>query len=300
MARVDALMSDYRDDSDAARVRALPGGGSAEVAPWTADVLEIGARLHALTGGAFDPTIRPARLLYRFSRREEPPPAPEALAAAMAKVGWPALRLDAAARRLTVGPNGADLDFGGVAKGFANDVAAEALREAGIEDALLAIGGEVLALGRRADGGPWRVGIAHLREPGRLAAEVDLESGEAASTSGDAERYFLQGGVRRSHVIDPRTGVPVAGGPASVTVLYRPPPEASGPMRRAGAVADALATALAVAGAGPGRAMARQVPGAEAVMLIEGPGGRLRAVATRGARRRARLAGDVAWEGPRD
>ncbi|HMM71519.1 MAG TPA: FAD:protein FMN transferase [Rhodocyclaceae bacterium] len=108
------------------------------------------------------------------------------------------------------------LDLGGIAKGYALDRAAAILTRAGIDNALINIGGNILALGRRGDRA-WRVGIQHPRG-GEPMGSVELHSGEAIGTSGDSQRYFELDGRRFAHIIDPRTGEP-GQGTMQVTVL---------------------------------------------------------------------------------
>jgi thiamine biosynthesis lipoprotein len=111
------------------------------------------------------------------------------------------------------------LDLGGYAKGYALDRAVAILKEKGIENALVNIGGNVMALGKKGDT-PWRIGLQHPREPGPLAT-LPLYDGEAIGTSGDYQRYFELDGFRYSHLIDPRTGAP-AHDSQSMTVLVTP------------------------------------------------------------------------------
>lgn len=108
------------------------------------------------------------------------------------------------------------IDLGGYAKGYALDRAAQHLRAAGIQHALINIGGNVMALGQRGDR-PWHVAIQHPRRAGILA-ELDLHDGEAIGTSGDYQRFFEINGQRYCHMIDPRSGAPVTHTQA-VTVL---------------------------------------------------------------------------------
>lgn len=129
------------------------------------------------------------------------------------------------------------LDLGGYAKGHALDEAIAILRSHGVANALVNIGGNVIALGAHGDR-PWRVGIQHPRESGTLAT-LDLLDGEAVGTSGDYQRYFEAGGRRYSHLIDPRTGRP-ATGMQSVTVLVAG--------ERAGTRSDALSKPLFIDG----------------------------------------------------
>lgn len=111
------------------------------------------------------------------------------------------------------------LDFGGYAKGYALDLAIINLRKQGVKNALINIGGNIIALGQHGEK-PWRVGIQHPRKPNAIAV-LNLESGWAIGTSGDYQRYFDLGGKRYCHIIDPATGYPVQGTQA-VTVLIPP------------------------------------------------------------------------------
>ena len=130
------------------------------------------------------------------------------------------------------------LDLGGYAKGRALDDAAAILKAHAIDNALVNIGGNVIALGVHGDR-PWRVGIQHPRQPGTLAT-LALRDGEAIGTSGDYQRYFEVGGRRYSHLIDPRSGQPAAG-MQSVTVLVTG--------KQAGTRSDALSKPLFIDGA---------------------------------------------------
>lgn len=115
------------------------------------------------------------------------------------------------------------LDLGGYAKGYALDLALTQLQKQGVKNALINIGGNIIALGQHGDK-PWRVGIQHPRQPKPMAT-IDLLSGWAIGTSGDYQRYFEQGGNRYCHIIDPRNGYP-AQGTQAVTVLLPPSPQA--------------------------------------------------------------------------
>ena len=111
------------------------------------------------------------------------------------------------------------LDLGGFAKGYALDMALTFLRKSGVKNALINIGGNIIALGQHGNKA-WRVGIQHPRNPNAIAV-LDLPSGWAIGTSGDYQRYFELGGKRYCHIIDPATGTPVQGIQA-VTVLIPP------------------------------------------------------------------------------
>lgn len=145
------------------------------------------------------------------------------------------------------------LDFGAFAKGYAVDVVIEHLRELGIHNAIINAGGDLRAIGSRGDR-PWRIGIRNPAGEGVIAS-LDIRGDESVFTSGNYERYFEYDGKRYHHIIDPRTGYP-ARGARSVTVLHDQ-----------GAVADAAATALFVAGPDQWPRVAKDM-GIESVMLI--------------------------------
>ncbi|NML26413.1 FAD:protein FMN transferase [Zoogloea dura] len=130
------------------------------------------------------------------------------------------------------------LDLGGYAKGYAIDRAAAILRQRGIHNALINIGGNLMALGSKGDQ-PWRVGIQHPREP-RPLASLPLRDGEAIGTSGDYQRFFELDGKRYCHLLDPRSGQP-AEGTRAVTVLVTPRPGA-------GTLSDAASKPVYLAG----------------------------------------------------
>jgi FAD:protein FMN transferase len=111
------------------------------------------------------------------------------------------------------------LDLGGYAKGYALDMALAELQKQGVKNALVNIGGNIIALGQHGEK-PWRVGIQHPRQPKPMAT-LDLLSGWAIGTSGDYQRYFERDGKRYCHIIDPRDGSP-AQGKQAVTVLLPP------------------------------------------------------------------------------
>jgi len=141
------------------------------------------------------------------------------------------------------------LDFGGYLKGVALDRAAAILRAQGINNALINIGGNVMALGSK-EGKKWRVGIQHPRQPGPMAT-VALDDGEAIGTSGDYQRFFEVDGQRYAHLLDPRTGYP-ADQTQAVTVLIP-----AGP--KAGTLSDASSKPIFIAGLDAWRAMAKKL-----------------------------------------
>jgi FAD:protein FMN transferase len=227
--------------------------------------LIVGAqRLAAASDGTFDPAI--GRLVALWSFHRDAPGGAVALpdpaeVARLVRAHPGVAGLQVRGDRVTSANPLVQLDFGGYAKGYALDRAARILRARGIGDALIDVGGNIMALGVAA-GRPWRAAIESPRGEGVLAT-IELRDGEAIGTSGDYRRYYEIGGRRYAHIIDPRSGYPVAG-VESVTVLVPPGPEA-------GVLSDAASKPIFIAGRAGWRAAAARM-GVTSAMLVDSDG----------------------------
>jgi thiamine biosynthesis lipoprotein len=240
---------------------AIAKGERKAVSPELAAMLRDAAQLSGQSGGLFNPAIGGLIGAWGFQSDEFQPVLPEAEKIAALVAANPRMS-DLVFDGDKVGSRNpaVQLDLGGYAKGHALDRAAELLRERGMHNALVNIGGNVMALGRHGDR-PWRVGIQHPRKSGALAT-LELRDGEAVGTSGDYQRYFELDGRRYCHLIDPRSGDPVQGVQA-VTILTRGP--------RAGLLSDGASKPLFVAGKDGWRAAAQRM-GLPEAMLVDGEG----------------------------
>lgn len=262
-------------DGELARVNArLARGEPAPVSDTLAPLLRKAMDLSARSGGRFDPAVCALVRLWQFDTEADlataaGPPAGAEVRALRARQGTMAdVRLDgntvSASRPLCI-------DLGGLAKGSALEAARQRLMARGIRDALLDLGGSSqLALGRNGNR-PWTIGLLHPRE-NRVVARLALAPGEAASTSGDYERGYVQDGRRFHHILDPRTGQPTAG---TATVLV---------IATDAELADAASTALMVAGPDAFAGVCRQLGLAHALLVTTG--GRLLATPAMAARLR--------------
>ena len=205
--RIEAKYSRYRADSVTTRINRAAGGEAVSIDAETAALLTYADQCHRISRGRFDLTSGALRRAWDF--RRTPPRIPDAatIKAATALIGWNRVEWDERSVRLP--DAGMEIDFGGIGKEYAADRAATVCAEHGIGHGLVNLGGDVRATGPQPDGAPWRVGIRHPRREGAAIATVLLESG-AVATSGDYERFFEIAGQRYSHILDPRTGRPVA------------------------------------------------------------------------------------------
>ncbi|WP_232050946.1 FAD:protein FMN transferase [Arabiibacter massiliensis] len=233
---LDALLAPAGGESELARLNAA-GGAPQNVGDDVRALVETALAAARETDGAFDPTVYPLTDAWGFTDGEHRTPSPDEIAALLPRVGYGAAAVDDAAGTVALS-GGAQIDVGGVAKGFAADELRAILAERGASSALLDLGGNVTALGAKGDGSPWRVGVADPAAPDQLAGAIELAAGATVSTSGPYQRFFTDDeGVVRHHLIDPATGYPADSDLASASVI--------GPD---GARCDALSTALFVMG----------------------------------------------------
>ncbi len=239
VAYLDSLFSDYRADSEIARLSSAAAGVWEPVAPDTRSILERAREWSSRTDGAFDVTVGPVSRLWRWSARRGALPQPERLARAQSSVGWRGLDVAGDENSVRFLRSDMALDLGGIAKGYAADVALGVMDEYGFGVAFVDAGGDIAA--------------GHA-PPGQAGWKIAMPNGEAAvlaeaaiATSGDAERHLDIAGVRYSHIVDPASGLGVVDAP-TVTVIARD-----------ATTADALASSLSVMTPDKGRALMRDL-----------------------------------------
>ncbi|MBT3271394.1 FAD:protein FMN transferase [Candidatus Poribacteria bacterium] len=275
MQRVDTLMSHYKPDSEVSRISAMAGAGSVRVQEDTLHVVTAALDMGRETCGAFDITVAPLLKLWGcFSHGARVPSATE-VEATRADVGLDGLRVDQDAMVVMLMRERMELDLGGIAKGYAVDQAARALRVGGVRSALVNLSNSAFrAVGSPPGEDQWRIAVSHPRAPGEQLGVV-LISDVALATSADTEQFFVHEGVRYGHIMDPRTGYPVSNGVVSVTVVAP-----------TGLEADALATAVFVLGPDDGMRLIGERPRTSALVVTEEADGRLKLHVSEGMRER--------------
>lgn len=257
---VDAQMSPWLPGSDLNRLNHAPVGAWVTLPAEILEVLVCALDVCRLSAGAFDPAAGALVDAWGFGAVRDAPDA-EAIrtatsAAPVARTPtYEALELDSGMLRARKHAP-VHLDLCGIAKGYAVDRMADVLRQNGVPHALVALDGELRAVGGQADGQPWAVAV-ESPETGRRAVHSVVELQDlAVATSGDYRHYLQVGDARLAHTMDTRRGAPVRNEVASVTVLARQCMHA-----------DAWATALLVAGPGEGLALAQRM-GLEVLWML--------------------------------
>jgi thiamine biosynthesis lipoprotein len=254
---IEAAMSTYQAESEVSRLNRSVPGTPIGMSRHSLEVFRAAIEMSRLSGGAFDVTYAPLRTLWRGAQRRGIEPTDTEIAEALTAVGSDKLRLEGATVALTA--EGMEVDLGGIAKGYAIDLAVEALQEAGARSGIVDIGGDLRLFGLPEPVGKWRI---RVRRPPEVQEDIVVELGECAvTTSGDYERWFSVGEKRFSHIVDPRSGRPVARVP-SVTIIA---PDAT--------TADGLATALSVMGPTKGLRLVDGLPGVECLLVERLPDG---------------------------
>ena len=235
--RVARQMSTFEPDSELMAFNRSPVGEAVAVSPALAEVVGVAQQVAAQTEGAFDATVGPLVALWGFGAAAATAPPTEAdIRAALATVGHARLRASDDPPELTkLAP--VTLDLSAIAKGHGVDRLTAVLDDSGCRSYLVEIGGEIRVSGSSPSGGGWRLGVESPAGGGRMIPPpIVLRSG-AVATSGRYRQFRRQGDARVSHIIDPRTGRPVAHGLVAVTVVAQ-----------TALLADAYATALLVLG----------------------------------------------------
>ena len=239
--RLEALLSTWIETSELSLVNQAAGQEPVGVSEETFALLKRALEVADYTEGGFNIAIGPAARLWNIPEAPHIPSDME-LEIAAQYVDYHNIHLNPTRRTVLLEKPGMKIDVGGIGKGFAAEKAAAVMREVGATGGLVAVSGDFRVFGKRADGTAWPIGIRHPRRDNTILATLD-STDEAISTSGDYERFFIKGGIRFHHILDPDTLKP-ARLCQSVTVVA---PDAGW--------ADALATGVFVMGPVKGMAL---------------------------------------------
>ena len=233
IAELDQKLSDYKPNSE---LNQLCRAAYAKPIPVSADlfeVLQVAQSISNQSNGAFDVTVGPLVRLWRQARQNQQLPAAETIATSRTHTGFHNVRLLAKNRSVKLLKPQMQLDLGGIAKGYAADQAFKVLQQAGFSRSLVAASGDIRVGDAPPDRNAWHIAL----DPYSKGSTETIELiNQAVSTSGSAEQSFEAGGIRYSHILDPRSGLGLTT-PIAVSVIASQ-----------GIFADAWATAFSVLG----------------------------------------------------
>lgn len=261
VSEMDAQLSVYRPQSDLSRLNATPPHASVTLEPALYALLRRCDEWRIATQGAFDAGMGRLLRLWGFHDGEHRKPTDEQVRLVLLQCGAARLVWDDAVRSVTMPDPAIEVNLGAVGKGYALDMAAEALRRTGVRSAALHGGtSTIVAIGEQPGGGGWRFDLRDVDAPDRVLHTIRLID-QTVSTSADTEQRFVADGRRYGHIMDPRTGWPARG----VRAVW-----VAGPCA---AETDALSTAFNVLGPDAARDYLMTRPDLTAVFLMDGSDG---------------------------
>lgn len=262
IARLHRVFDPHDPESELSRLNASRGGsGPVQLSEDLSVVLAAALHTRDLSGGAFEPALGNVSRLWGFSeerRRNHPPDSAEIMARLDSTSLSREAELSADRRSVKLGARCGIIELGAIVKGYAADRAVEVLRQAGVRNALIDLGGEIGVLGVGSDGVSWRVGVQHPRRRDSHIGALSLHEGLSVATSGDYERFFVDNGRRYHHILDSRTGYPASSGVVGITVVTEK-----------GLEADAMSTAAFILGPEKGLALLEQEKCEGLVIYVE-------------------------------
>ncbi len=249
LARIDKLMSNYRDDSDIEQFNRNPNTDSPiPIDKEILDLLKISAEVYEKSEHCYDPTIKPLFQIWGFSKDKLRIPSNEAIGNTLKNIGFNQLQRQTDG--ITKTRSGQTIDLSAIGQGYAVSQIAKLLEKQHINNYLVEIGGEMLVAGTKPNDKKWQVGIERPVPNSQKVSEVITLTGKrqtAIMTSGTYRHYFDENGKQYSHILDPRTGKPVEHNSVAVTVLLDN-----------ATYADTWSTALLCLGADKGLAIAEK------------------------------------------
>lgn len=228
------------------------GGKPIEVSTHLLTVLQCALDYAEATNGRFDPTICPVTDLWDFTAESPSLPDPDALQQALSHVGWQNVEIQGSRVQLN---NGAKIDLGGIAKGYIADQLAETLRQNDVQSAWINLGGNIITVGGRPDGNPFRIGIQQPFEERTTIIGTVAAQDQSVVSSGVYERCFWLDDAFYHHILDPATGYPADSNLDGVTVIADRSMDA-----------DALSTCIFLFGVEQGLVFAQEM-GVHAVLI---------------------------------
>ena len=251
MRSVDAQLSPYKEDSELYKVNYDAARLPVKISANFYGLLEKSLYYSRISGGAFDITFASVGYLYDY--RQGKSPTTEQLKQTLPAINYRLIHLYPGQQAVSFGNPDVRIDLGGIAKGYAVDRSIELLKQAGIASAIVTAGGDSRILGDRR-GTPWMIGVRHPRHKDSYAVRLPLQD-TAVSTSGDYERFYMDGEIRIHHIIDPHSGHS-ADKVQSTTILADKAVDS-----------DALSTTVFVLGVEKGLALVNSLPGVDAIII---------------------------------
>jgi len=252
--RIERLLSEFLPDSETSKINQQAKLAPLSVHNECLGLMERCAAISRLTKGCFDISVSPLKKLYSFKNKQFELPHSDQIKKTLQVIGYQKIKLNKEKGSVLFSNPGLKISFAAIGKGYASDRVKQMWQKEGVSSGYINASGDLNAFGKKADGSQWKIGIANPDKPSRMLFYLPVNNASVA-TSGDYEQFFMHKGIRYSHNINPRTGMPLTG-VKSVSV-FSPSAELS----------DALATAIYVMGSKKGIEFVNQLPQTHAIII---------------------------------
>lgn len=256
LKEIEDRMSLRNQKSEVAEINRQAGKKAVVVSSETFVVIQKALEIAALSSGAFDPTVGPLVQAWDIGGDSPRKPPQEEIDSLLPLIGYDRVVLDTETLSVFLKDEGMILDLGGIAKGYAADEVARILHEHGVSHAIVNLGGNVLTLGNKTDGKPWKIGV---QDPEALRGEYVMILSlvdQTLVTSGPYERFLELDGEVYHHILNTKTGYPVKSDYTSVSIVTKN-----------SLLADALSTSLYALGYEDGMALINTLEDVEAIFM---------------------------------
>lgn len=252
--RIEDLLSEFKPESVTSAINSIGWKEPLAIDAECFNLIERCIAISKLSKGHFDISVKPLKNLYSFKNTGFEMPDSSVISCTLQNVGYQNIIIDKGYNTVKLKNQDTKISFSAIGKGYASDMVKKFWQDAGVKSGFINASGDLNAFGSKADGTPWKIGIADPDKKSGILIYIPLHNASVA-TSGDYEQFFMHNNIRYSHNINPLTGMPVTG-IKSVTV-FSPGAELS----------DALATAVYVMGVKKGLDFVHQLPQTHCVII---------------------------------
>ena len=252
--RIERLISSWDANSQTAEINRQAGITPVKVAKELYDLIARSIEISKITQGAFDISYAALDPVWFFDGRMKAVPSESERLKSVQNIGFKDLVLNAKEQTVYLPKKGMKIGFGAIGKGYAADATKKLMKSLGVSSGIINASGDLTSWGKKPDGTDWQVGISNPENPAKVFSWFPVRDA-AVATSGNYEKYVTLEGKQYSHIMDPRTGIPVSG-IKSVTVFA---PKA--------VLADAFATAVFIMGIDTGIDTISQLPGMSCIIV---------------------------------
>ncbi len=251
--RIELLLTEFSDTSITTAINQHAGIAPVEVSEEVYHLIQRAQNIASITQGAFDMTVSPLKQLYNFKQQDFSFPSQKIIQETLKIIGFQYLQL-IENNKVFLAKKNMRISFAAIGKGYAADCVRKIWQDKNVCSGAINASGDLSVFGKRADGTDWKIGIPNPDNKSEILFSIPIIEG-AVATSGDYEQYFMKDGIRYSHTIHPKTGLPLTT-IKSVSIFHS-----------SAELCDALATAVYVMGTDVGLHFINQLPHTHAIII---------------------------------